>query len=420
VEDAFNVASSMLRTISRLLQGFVLYFAAVQGSLCEPAQPLRISAWYWLNSAPRQEWDRDFRNMAKLGFTHAALCWGLDAAAWTLRVDDTRYALESCRRAGLGAYLVVWQPVHNSLARHPEFQQVDLAGRLRFSFDTFNPKWRAGQWRRYLRSLANLHAREAAFAGYIFDDSFGIGPVNTIGGPEGTLAERAISYGDDDRRRFGKAPPKKPSDPLWAEWMAARAGWWEDWARDTTRFIREVDHDPQHEIYLEDGESVLSDDVRNATGVDFGRVAKPFDAVGAYTEARWDDTADSSQRAVEQTRSVLEKTRAAIGPDKKIIYTFWAGNILELRTPGPAKYPTFEQIREICEAALKLGIRHLDMYGYRIGDFLVTDKDWPQKRPHASGPYRLTDPFPHKYLYDRPELHERLGEYLHELRRTNR
>ncbi|MCU1272822.1 MAG: hypothetical protein JWO48_253 [Bryobacterales bacterium] len=48
----------------------------------------------------------------------------------------------------------------------------------------------------------------------------------------------------------------------------------------------------------------------------------------------------------------------------------WTGNILELRTAGPAKYPTFEQIRDICEAVLKLyGIS--DMYGYRVGDFIA-------------------------------------------------
>jgi hypothetical protein len=181
-----------------------------------------------------------------------------------------------------------------------------------------------------------------------------------------------------------------------------------------------VDQDMHHEVYLEDAEYVVSQAARDATGVDFGRTAKPFDAVGAYTEARWDDTPDSSRRAVAQTRRVLETTRSAIGPDKKIIYTFWAGNILELRTPGPAKYPTFEQIRDICEAALKFGIRHLDMYGYRIGDFMVTDENWPRKRPPARGPYPVTDPFPHKYLYDRPELHERLGEYLRGLRRANR
>ena len=398
------------------LLGLTLLIA--QSLICAAVEPLRISGWYWLNSAPREEWERDFRKMAELGFTHVDLCWGLDAAAWVLRVEDTKYALQSSRRAGLGAYLIVWHPVHNSLPRSPEFQQVDAMGQLRFTFNTFNTKWRQTQWRQYLQTLARLYGRETALSGYIFDDSFGIGPIKSIGGPDGAPADRFVSYSEDDRRRFGKAPPKQPSDSDWGEWMEARARWWEDWARDTNHFIREVDPNPRHEVYLEDEQNVLSQRTRNATGVDFGRTAKAFDAVGAYTVARWDGKPDAGKRAVEQALSALEKTRAGVGPGKKIIYTFWSGNILELRTPGPAKYPTVEQIRELCDAALKFGIHHLDMYGYRIGDYLVTDANWPEKRPPAKGPYPLTDPFPQKYLYDRPEILEGLGEYLRGLRRS--
>ncbi|HYM05066.1 MAG TPA: hypothetical protein VEU11_00760 [Terriglobales bacterium] len=394
-----------------------LAILAAEITICAPPPTLRISAWYWLNAAPRDEWERDFRNMADLGFTHVDLCWGLDAAAWALRVDDTKFALQSCRRAGLGAYFIVWHPVHNSLQRRPEYQQVDAAGRLRFAFNTFNTRWRETQWKEYLQAVARLYAQDPAFAGYIFDDSFEIGPIGGIAGPGGAPSERFISYSEDDRRRFGRDLPKQPSDPDWAAWTQARSGWWEDWARDTNRFIREVDANTMHEVYLEDEQHVLSQQARDRAGVDFGRTARAFDAVGAYTVARWDDKPDSGQRATEQTRNVIEKTRAAVGPGKKIIYTFWVGNILELRKPGPAKYPTFEQIREICEAALQSGIRHLDMYGYRIGDFIVTDENWPKKRPPAKGPYPLTDPFPGKYLYDRPELHARLGEYLRELQR---
>jgi hypothetical protein len=397
------------------LIGFALLMLRL--SFCSEAPPLRISAWYWLNSAPRDEWERDFRNMADLGFTHVDLCWGLDAAAWALRVEDTKEALRLCRRAGLGAYFIVWHPVHNSLPRRPEFQQVDAAGQLRFAFNTFNSNWRETQWKEYLQTIARLYAKDPAFTGYIFDDSFSIGPIGSIAGPGGKSSDRFISYSDDDSKRFGKKPPRQPSDPDWDAWTQVRTGWWDDWARDTNRFIREADPNTSHEVYLEDEQYVLSDVARNSTGVDFGRVSKAFDAIGAYTEPRWDDKPDSSARAVEQTRSVIEKTRAAVGPGKKIIYTFWAGNILELRTPGPAKYPTFEQIREICEAALASGIRHLDMYGYRIGDYVVTDENWPAKRPPAKGPFPLTDPFPGKYLYDRPQLHEPLGKYLPELKR---
>jgi len=407
----------MLKTIwkPKRLRTALHVLLIAQGLTHAQSQPLRISAWYWLNAAPRGEWERDFRKMAEIGFTHVDLCWGLDAAAWTLRPEDTQYALQSCRRAGLGAYFVVWHPVHNSLPRTSEFQQMDVTGRLRFTFNTFNSRWRETEWKEYLQSLAKLYAQDPAFAGYIFDDSFGIGPVGGIGGKDGLPAERIVSYSGDDRRRYGKAPPKQTSDPDWTAWTRTRAGWWEEWARDTNRFIREVDR--RHEVYLEDGEYVLSQEARDTTGVDFGRAAKAFDAVGAYTEAHWDDRPDSGARAVTQTLDVLEKTRAAVGPGKKIIYTFWIGNILELRKPGPAKYPTFDQIREICEAALKFGIRHLDMYGYRIGDFVVTDENWPQKRPPAKGPYPLTDPFPNKYLFDRPELHAPLAAYLRELKK---
>ena len=388
-----------------------------QLSFCDDAKPLRISAWYWLNAAPKQEWEHDFQKMSQLGFTHVALCWGLDSAAWRLRVEDTKDALAYCRRAGLGAYFIVWHPVHNSLTRRPEFQQVDSGGHLRFAFNTFNSKWRESQWKEYLQTVARLYAQDPAFAGYIFDDSFSIGPKGGIGDSGGPASDRFISYSEDDRGRFGKTLPKQPSDPDWEVWTQARAGWWEDWARDTNHFIRAVDKNTSHEVYLEDEQHVLSQQTRNATGVDFGRVARAFDAVGAYTEPRWDDKPGSSTGAAEQTRSVIEKTRAAVGPDKKIIFTFWVGNILELRTPGPARYPTFDQIQQICEAALQSGIRHLDMYGYRIGDYRVTDENWPLKRPPAKGPYPLTDPFPGKYLYDRPELLEPLGKYLRELRR---
>jgi hypothetical protein len=397
------------------LIGFILLLA--QLSFCNEAATLRISAWYWLNAAPKGEWEHDFQKMAQLGFTHVALCWGLDAAAWTLRVGDTRDALSYCRRAGLGAYFIVWHPVHNSLTRRPEFQQVDAGGHLRFAFNTFNSKWRETQWKEYLQTVARLYAQDPVFAGYIFDDSFSIGPIGGIGGSGGPASDRFISYSEDDRLRFGKALPKRPSDPAWEAWTQARAGWWEEWARDTNRFIRAVDKDTSHEVYLEDEQHVFSEQTRSSTGVDFGRVARAFDAVGAYTEPRWDDKPGSSGHVAEQTRGVIQKTRAAVGAGKKIFYTFWVGNILELRTPGPAKYPTFDQIQQICEAALQSGVRHLDMYGYRIGDYLVTNENWPLKRPPATGPYPLTDPFPGKYLYDRPELQSPLGKYLRELRR---
>jgi len=379
-------------------------------------EPVKISAWYWLNSAPRSEWARDFKNMGDLGFTHVALCWGLDAAAWLVRPDDTTYALDAARNAGLGAYFIVWHPTHNSLPRRPEFQQVTAAGHLTFAFNTFHERWRQTQWKEYLQNVARRFARHPAFAGYIFDDSFMIGGLDRIDGPQPKPDENFISYGDADIRRYGKQPPKHPGDPRWAEWTQARSNWWAAWASDTMRFIREVDPNPQHEVYVEDTVSVFTPHVRDAVGLDFGKVAQPWDAVGAYTAPHWDDTPESGKRAADYTLDVLQKTRSAAGVNKKIIYTFWVANITELRNPGPAKYPTVSQIRDICDTALKFGIRHLDMYGYRIGDPAVTEQNWPEKRPPAKGPYPLTGQYPKKHLYDRTELHDGLRAYLRSLR----
>ena len=159
-----------------------------------PKEPIRVSAWYWLNAAPRQEWPADFRNMKNLGFTHLSLCWGLDLAALRFRVEDTNYALKLAHDSGLGAYLIVWHPSHNSLPRSSEFEQVDAGGNMRFTFDTFNTTWRNTQWKEYLQTVAKLYAADPAFAGYIFDDTFGIGGIGIIDGPMGKPEQRYVSY----------------------------------------------------------------------------------------------------------------------------------------------------------------------------------------------------------------------------------
>ena len=388
-------------------------------AMAAQAQPVRISAWYWLNSAPKAEWERDFRNMQALGLTEVVLCWGLDAAAFGLRIGDTRDAMEYARRAQLGAYIVFWHPEHNSLERRPEFQQVDAAGRLRFAFDVFNPKWRARQWKEYLQRVAQAYRDVPAMAGYVLDDSFGIGPIATFGGKGGSPEQEIISYSEEVRRMFGAEPPRKRSNQLWDKWIQARAGWWEDWARDTVGYIRAVDQNPQHEIYLEDEAHVLEAGKRDSVGLDFGRLAKHFDVVAAYTATPW-DTPESGPKVAQTTREVIRKMRELLGPNKKLIYTFWVGNSDELRNPGPARYPTVDQIRLIAEAALETGIRHLDMYGYRIGEYLVKEADWPSARPGTGSTYPLTGQFPQKYLWDRPELHKELGAYLRSLNATKK
>jgi hypothetical protein len=144
----------MLKTIRLLL--LVLFCSAV--AYAQPAR-VRISAWYWLNSAPRADWQGDFVTMHNLGFTDVVLCWGIDLPALRFkpRIADTREAMRLAHRAGLGAYLMVWQPTANSLRRNPEFEQVDSAGHHLFSFDAFNAEWRETQWKQYLQEVAGAN-----------------------------------------------------------------------------------------------------------------------------------------------------------------------------------------------------------------------------------------------------------------------
>ena len=402
----------MRSTITKSL--FLLVLS--QSLVLAQSGPIRLGAWYWLNAAPRSEWEKDFRAARDIGFTDISLAWGLAVDAFALREADGRYALQACQRAGLRAHLCIWHPIANSLPRRPEFQQVDLAGRLRFSFDVFDPAWRRTQWKDYLQKIASTYRTEPALAGYVLDDAFEIGPIDSFGGKAGKADEQIISYGEAERRRFGRELPRKVSDPDWADWVQARAAWWEEWARDTVQFIRQADPDPNHEIYLEDEQYVLKPQTRDAVGLDLARVARHFDAFCAYTAVPWDDSPESGRRVAEHARDVIERTRAVVGAEKLRTYSFWvANNTPDLFKPGSAKLPTAEQIRRVCDMVLSLGIRHLDMYGWRIGDFRVTEEQWPSARPGRGPAYPLTRPYVGKHLYDRPEMHAALRTYFRSL-----
>jgi hypothetical protein len=391
---------------ARLFKRLILIFVFLCGSASGFTQPpkIRISGWYWLNSAPRVDWRGDFVTMKSLGFTDVLLGWGLDVAAVGTRVSDTRQAIQWAHQAGLRAYLFVWQPTANSLPRHPDVMQVDSEGHQLDSFDVFNPDWRATEWKDYLQKLARAYGHEPGMAGYVFDDSFEAGGTGEI------------SYGAYEQRAFGKPLPRKPGDPRWDQWVKAREGWWQDWARDTVHYIRAVDPDPQHEIYLEDYfPNIVNPARHNSHGLDFSKVALYFDAVGGYTTTSWDSSPDSGQKAAEKTTEALNTIRKMIGDKKQIIYTFWVANQSEERNAGAAQYPTADQIRLICEAALRLGIRHLDMYGYRIGDYVIKREDMARWVPPEPLPYKLTGQFPQKFLWDRPQIHQGLADYLRSL-----
>ncbi|MBS1814623.1 MAG: hypothetical protein JSS87_07090 [Acidobacteria bacterium] len=393
----------VLKRIGLLMIGLIFLVTGLSAQ----TPKVRISAWYWLNSAPKTDWQGDFITMKNMGFTDVLLGWGLDAAGVATRISDTQKAIRLAHQAGMGAYLIVWHPHANSLTRRPEFMQIDSEGHVLKSFDVFNPEWRSTQWKTYIQKVAKAYGTEPGFSGYVFDDSFGAG------------GNGVVSYGAYEKKAFGEPLPTKPDDPRWDAWEKARQGWWEDWARDTTKYIRAIDPNHRHQIYLEDHFPMVVNPKRlSRLGLDFGRVAKHFDAVGGYTSARWSSDPDSGQKAAQLTPEAIEGVRKYTNPRQEIIYTFWVANQAEERLPGAAMYPTADQIKLICEAALKLGIRHIDMYGYRIGEYILKpDQTMADMVPPDPAPYKLTGQFPLKFLWDRPEVHQGLADYLKSLNR---
>lgn len=368
------------------------------------AQPpkVRLSAWYWLNSAPKNEWQSDFADMKRMGFTDVLMCWGLDLGGVVTRKHETTEAIAMAKKAGLGTYLIVWQPTANALKRDPKYMQVDSTGKAYDRFDVFNREWRSTEWKDYLEDVARTYGHQPGFSGYVFDDSFG--------------ASGTISYGAYEEKVFGAPLPRKPSDPRWAEWTKARQQWWEDWAIDTMKYIRAVDPDTSHIVYIEDSLGSITNPERpEGAGLDFGRAARHFDAVGIYQVPTWTSDPDSVKKVSAQTAFDLNLVRKAVGPNVPMVFTFWVANHIEERNPGPAVHPTAAEIEDVCNDALHLGVKHLDMYGYRIGEYQVTREQMKQMMPPEPAPYTITGQFPHKFLYDRPEVKKQLGEYLRSL-----
>ncbi|MEO5803857.1 MAG: beta-galactosidase, partial [Verrucomicrobiota bacterium] len=410
---------------------------------------LRFSTWYWLNSIGKENWEQDFKVISQTGFTDLILCWGLDSAAVLSQQANTKTALDLCARHSLKAYLFIWHPVHNSLPRKTEFQQVDNRGNRLFTFNLFHREWRETQWKEYLQQIATAYKSHPAFAGYLFDDTFGIGPVGSLNGDKSATRGSFVSYSPYDIAQFQKwlrrkykslshlekswqtgfknwekiEPPREiiaNQEIRWNDWCEARLHWLREWSHDTIHFIRAIDKSSAHEIYLEDGEYILgrerkvSDSSRPITmkdilGLDFGSVASDFDAAGTYPAFRW-DAPNALDNALKVTRRILGELRGVISHNKKIIYTFWAANAA-LNVPGK-KVPSAEQIIAVSKAALEMGVKHIDYYGFRIGDWRVDDKEWKIFRPKNDLNYPVTKPLTDRFLCDRPDVLESLKKFF--------
>lgn len=414
---------------------------------------VRISTWYWLNSIEQEKWSQDFETIAKTGFTDVVLCWGLDSAAVVSQKANTKLALDICQKNNLHAYLFIWHPTHNSLVRQKEFQQVDSKGNLLFTFNLFNRKWRATQWKTYLQDVASLYHLHPAFAGYVFDDTFFTGPIDSFGGNFDKRGD-FVSYSNYDQESFRDWLEKKYQNLdklneawqekfdswklieaprniteknviVWNDWTEARKSWLREWAEDTVNFIREIDKTTSHEIYVEDTQEVLGIaakksldshrpiTIKDVLGLDFSYIMQPFDAVCGYTFFSWDNE-ESLEKALLETKEALSLTREKVSKDKKIIYTFWVSEI-NFAKPLPLKFPTAEQIATISKLAISLGINHIDYYAFRVGDWRVDPEEWIKLCPGSNEKYPITKPMKDRFLCDRPEVLKALSKIHQEI-----
>jgi hypothetical protein len=372
---------------------------------------VRVSSWYWLNSVPKTGWRADFDAMKHLGLTDVVLVWGLDATAFSTRIADSHEAIRAAHRAGLGSYLFVWHARHSALPHELRFEQVDAAGQSLYAFDAFDPEWRNTQWKQYLQTVAREYGPEPGMAGYVFDNSFAVGRVGAIDGPMPAASDSYISYGDAERRMFGKPLPVLPQDPAWAEWTQARQQWWAEWASDTRKAIRAIDADPRHKIILEDGDNTIDPDTESRVGLSLKMVIPFFDTMGAYWATSYADPTTEGKLAGD-LEGYLTRMRTAIGSDKELSLSLRISDAATEDTPGHADKPTVEQIKQLVDAAVAMGVRKIDFYGYRMGIYHLDGPGWRQYQPGNGPTYPLTGQIKRKFLVDRPELFSPLRSYL--------
>ena len=411
----FRVCMMVACVLCPLLSGQAGYAQAGYG---QAGGGVRVSSWYWLNSTDKAQWPRDFKAMKDLGLTDVVLVWGLDAVAFSTRVGDSHEAMRAAYKAGLGSYLFVWHARHSALPHQEQFQQVDAGGHVLFAFDVFNREWRETQWKRYLQTLAREYGHEPGMAGYVFDNSFAIGNIGAIDGPAPSPAESYLSYGKAEAKMFGRQPPTSPEDPAWGAWTEARQEWWAQWAKETRAAIRAIDPDPRHEIVLEDGENTIDPDAESRAGFTLGRVTSSFDTMTAYWAPRY--SKDSAEKIGGDVRGYLARMRTAIGTDKPLGFTLRLSDDATEDLPGHADHPTLEQVEGAVDAALAAGVRHIDLYGYRMGIYHLDGAGWRHYQPGTGREYPLTGQVEGKFLADRPELRDGLKAYLKKIETEGR
>lgn len=179
---------------------------------------------------------------------------------------------------------------------------------------------------------------------------------------------------------------------------------------DTVKFIRTIDPNPTHIFYVEDFIGSLTDPEKPARlGLDLGRVFQDFDAV-AVTPCLVGSRMPILPRASCKSTLTQSKLCASSPARRRGSYLPFGQQMSERNDcPTPQNIPAADDSIAICRTALSLGIRHLDMYGYRIGEYCATRQQMHDLVPPEPAPYRVTGQFPQRFLYYRLEVKEGLA-----------
>jgi len=355
-----------------------------------------LGVWYWLDAAPAEEWDQDLRDMRALGYDYVVAGWGGRIDRVRERIEVTRRFLELAGRHGLGVYLCVW----SGMVMYPHVggeahAQVDNHGQPRSYYNLWDRAWPGRAYREYVQSIAEAYRGCAGLRGYLFDDTF-------ASHSRAPGAGKYVCYTPGDAERFREylrgryhdlsvinlfwrdgnyggwdalEPPREPGQEFWLEWYEARAGWFEEWARETRDFIRE--RDPRCELYLLDGGGIAAN-LRPLFGIDLGRLTRYFDVVMLYAMPSGFEKPRVDMAPILSAVDFMVSATRELAPDQRVafdlhIYQPFTDEDYTRKSDWPN--PTLDQIKAITRQAIASGANMVDHYGYRIGNWRLPDKE---------------------------------------------
>lgn len=343
---------------------------------------MEFGTWYQINCETEHEWANDFAIIKDTGFDFVVL-WNVSPEPWDMRQivyqpEKTLRALTKLQKAGLGAYLGVWNPT--SMGNVPvKYRPRGVNGISLNRPNIFNLEWLSREWKPYVESLAKLFGSHKAYRGAYFDDSFS------------THEDRTTywSYTDSDKRRFRQwlqlryltisnlnmkyrqtkkfhsfneiSPPLCPDKnlALWTDWMDARSDWCEDFARVTREAYRSIDTNARHHLVLSDYDHYMHRNFLHH-GVDYNRLMSHFDRFEIYMA---DDHRKIGKNELLANARYNVELGCKIAGRKPFQFHTWFADPFKFTTMKP------EVLKEMIECATSNGADVIEIYTFKVHDW---------------------------------------------------